>query len=55
MHSISKVCHNFINKKKDKQANYMHRVIEKVISEDIEPWNIEHSQVKSKGRFHYRA
>ena len=30
----------------------MCRIIDKVVSEDIEPWNIENSFVRTKGRPH---
>ena len=32
---MSKIYHNFINKKKDKRNNYMCKVLDKVVSEDI--------------------
>ena len=38
--SVSRIYHNFINKKKDKKNNYMCKILDKVVSEDIEPWNI---------------
>ncbi len=35
-----KIYHNFVNKKKNKKVNHMSKIIEKVLSEDIEPWNL---------------
>ena len=35
------VYHNFISKKKNKKKVHMSKIIEKVLSEDIEPWALE--------------
>lgn len=35
--------HNFINKRRDKRSQHMRRVLEKVVSENIEPWNVDNS------------
>ena len=34
----SKIYHNFVSKKKNPRKNHMSRIIEKVISENIDPW-----------------
>jgi hypothetical protein len=42
----SKIYHNFINKRRNKLKIHMSKIIEKVISEDIEPWNLERSNLR---------
>ena len=43
-----KIYHNFVNKKRDKKMVRMREIIEKVVSENIEPWNLEHSNIGHK-------
>jgi hypothetical protein len=43
-----KVYHNFINKKMNKKNTHMSKIIDKVISQDIEPWNLDQSSLQQK-------
>lgn len=42
------VYHNFISKKKNKKKVHMSKIIEKVLSEDIEPWALEPNKPNCK-------
>jgi len=47
----SKIYHNFINKRKNKMKSHMSKIIEKVISENIEPWDLKESHLKLNDHF----
>lgn len=42
------IYHNFISKKKNKKKVHMSKIIEKVLSEDIEPWALEPNKPNCK-------